>query len=88
VESQKESASKFCGGSSRHISKRIHSKILWRRFPPNLKKESTQNSVEVLVPAEYQKESAPKFCGCNSYQISKRIRPKITMGPVKIEKKF
>jgi hypothetical protein len=44
--------------------------------------------VEVLVPAEYQKESAPKFCGCNSYQISKRIRPKITMGPVKIEKKF
>jgi len=30
--SQKESTPKLCGGSSRHISKRIHSKILWRQF--------------------------------------------------------
>jgi hypothetical protein len=60
--SQKESTPKFCGGSSRHISKRIHSKILWRKFPPHLKKNPLQNSVKE-VPATSQKGSNPKFCG-------------------------
>jgi hypothetical protein len=44
------------------ISKRIRSKILWRQFPPHLKKNPLQNSVEA-VPAKSQKESTPKFCG-------------------------
>ncbi len=43
AESQKESAPKFLGGSSRRISKRIHPLILWRQFPPNLKKNPPQN---------------------------------------------
>ena len=38
------------GGRSRRISKRIHSKILWRQFPPHLKKNPTKNSVEVVQP--------------------------------------
>jgi hypothetical protein len=63
--SQKESPPKFCGGSYRHISKRIHSKILPRQFPPHLKKNPLQNSVEA-VPAASQKESTPKFCGGSS----------------------
>ena len=69
--SQKESAPQFCGGSSRQIlkicgvssrriSKRIRPKILWRQFPPNLKKNPPQNSVEA-VPAESQKERFTKL---------------------------
>ena len=62
-------------------------------FPPNLKKNPPQNSVEAeyppnlkknppknsveAVPAESQKESAPKFCGVSSRRITKRIRWKI-----------
>ena len=64
------------GGSSRWISKRIGPKILWRKYPPHLKKNPLQNSVEE-VSATSQKESTPKFCGGSSRQISKRIRPKI-----------
>ena len=37
AESQNESIPKLCGGSSLQISKRIHSKNLWRQLPPNLK---------------------------------------------------
>jgi hypothetical protein len=57
--SQKESTPKFCGGSSRHISKRTHTKILWRQSPLNLKKNPHQNSVEA-VPAKSQKHLIPK----------------------------
>ena len=39
----KEFTPKFCGGDSRRISKRIQPKILWRQFPPNLKKNPPQN---------------------------------------------
>jgi hypothetical protein len=74
--SQKESPPKFCGGSSRHISKRIRSKILPRQFPPHLKKNPLQNSVEA-VPATSQKESNPKFCGGSSRHILKRNHSKI-----------
>jgi hypothetical protein len=35
-------------------------KNLWRQFPPNLKKNLPQNSVEA-VPAESQKESTKKY---------------------------
>jgi hypothetical protein len=76
AESQKESTPKYCGGSSRRISKRIRKKILWSQFPPNLKKNPQKNSVEP-VPAESQKESAPKFCGVSSRRITKIICPKI-----------
>ena len=55
AKSQKESAPKFCGGSSRQISKRIRPKILLRQFLPNLKKNPPQNSVEA-APAKSQKE--------------------------------
>ena len=43
AESQKESAQTFCRGSSHQISKRIRPKILWRQFPPNLKKNDLLN---------------------------------------------
>ncbi len=46
-------------GSSRHISKRIRSKILWRQFPPNLKKNikknPPQNFVVIVVPPNLKK---------------------------------
>jgi hypothetical protein len=58
------------------MSKRIHSKILWRQFPPHLKKKPLQNSEEA-APATSQKETTPKFCGGSSRHISKRIRSKI-----------
>ena len=54
----------------------IESKIQWRQFPPNLKKNPPHNSVEA-VPTKSQKESAPQFCGVSSHQISKIIPPKI-----------
>ena len=39
AKSQKESTKKFCGASSRQISKRIRPKILWRQFPPISKRK-------------------------------------------------
>ena len=73
---QKESTPMLCGGSSHRISKRIHPNVMWRQFPPNLKKNPPQNYV-VVVPAKSQKESTPKLCGGSSRRISKRIHPKI-----------
>jgi hypothetical protein len=73
--SQKESTPKFCGGSSRQISKRIRPKILWRQYPPHLKKNQLQNSVEAF-PAKSQKEFAPKFCGGSPAESPKESSPK------------
>ena len=53
-------------------TERIHQNIMQRQFPPNLKKNRPQNSVEA-VPAKSQKESAPKFCGGSSRHILKRM---------------
>ena len=39
---RKEIAPKFCGGKSCPISKRIQPKIMWRQFPPYLKKNPLQ----------------------------------------------
>jgi hypothetical protein len=55
TESQKESAPKFCGGISRRISKKGQPKKnppgnYCRQFPPNLKKNTPQNTVGA-VPA-------------------------------------
>ncbi len=47
--SQKESTPKLCGGSSPQISKRFRPKILWRQFPPILKKNSPKNSVDQIL---------------------------------------
>jgi hypothetical protein len=58
------------------MSKRIHPKILWRQFLPNLKKNPPPKSIEA-VPDKSQKESTPKFCGGSSCRISKRIHLKI-----------
>jgi hypothetical protein len=51
-------------------------KLKTKQFPPNLKKNPTQNYM-VAVLAKSQKESAPKLCVGSSRQISNRIRPKI-----------
>ena len=79
--SQKESTPKFCGGSSRHISKRIRSKILWRYCSPaksqKVKTNPLQNSVEA-VPTKSKKESTQNSVEVHSSgRISKRIRPQI-----------
>ncbi len=50
---------KFCGASSRQISKTIRLKFLWCQFPPNLKNNPAKNFV-VPVPAKFQKQSAVK----------------------------
>ena len=66
AESQKESAPKLCGGSFPRVSKTIRPKIMWRQFPPNLKKNPPQNYVEA-VPVKSQKEYVSKLCG-GSYE--------------------
>ena len=74
--SQKESAPKFyVEAVPTESQKEFFLKIMWRQFPPNLKKNFPPNSVE-SVPAESQKESTPKICGGSSCRISKRIHPK------------
>ena len=78
---QKESALKFCGGSSHRISKRIRPKILWRQLLPNLKKNPPQSS---------EKESTPKFCRGSTRQISKRIQMEnsVEAVPAESQKEF
>ena len=90
--SQKESPPKFCQGSSRHISKRIPYKILWRWFQKfcggssrHISKRIHSKILRRQFPPHLKKsssrhiskESTPKFCGGSSRHISKRIHSKI-----------
>ncbi len=65
------------GGSSRRISKRIRPIIMWRQFPPNLKKESMWWLLlwRQFPPNLKENTCADFLCGSSSHRISKRICP-------------
>jgi hypothetical protein len=61
AESQKESAKKFCGVSSRQITNRIRPKILWRQFPLYLKKNDVEKVDSVTNVLPNHKKNLPQI---------------------------
>ncbi len=78
AKSQKESAPKLCGDHSCRITKRIHPKIMWRQFPPNLKKNPLKKSVEA-APAKSQMDGGTDRLN-NKKNLRKPLAQKIPSG--------
>ena len=74
--SQKESPPKFCRGSSRHISKRIPYKILWRWFQKFCGGSSRHISKRIHSKI-LRRQFPPHLKKSSSRHISKRIHSKI-----------